>query len=211
MGEAAAVGAAVNEDILDVSFVLSGRTMAADYADTLLREVCARLPWFADEPAVGIHPLHRVGSDTGAGEVTLSRYSRLILRLPRARRAEAGALSGVRLDLGGAVEIGAAKDRELSPAAVLYSSFVTVGEEDEVPFVDACAGLLAEMGISVHMLCGKSCRGAGGGDIWSGFSLMLHGLGEEDSLMVQRRGLGGEHKRGCGIFVPHKSVGAVGR
>lgn len=200
-----------DDDILDLSFALSGQSVAADYADPLFRQVCGCLPWLADEPAAGIHPLHRVGADTGTGEITLSRHSHLILRLPRGRLAEAARLSGARLDLGGEVTVGAARARELAPASVLYSSFVTVGEEGEAAFVAKCGRLLAEMGIVVPMLCGKSRRGAGGGTVWSGFSLMLHGIGEEDSLAVQRRGLGGERKRGCGIFVPHRSVVAVGK
>lgn len=200
-----------DDDILDLSFALSGRSVTADYADPLFRQVCGCLPWLADEPAAGIHPLHRVGSDTGTGEITLSRHSHLILRLSRGRLAKASRLSGARLDLGGEVTVGAARARELAPASVLYSSFVTVEEEDEVLFVETCKRLLAAMGVSVPMLCGKSRKGSGSGTVWSGFSLMLHGIGEEESLRVQREGLGGERKRGCGIFVPHRSVVAVGK
>lgn len=200
----------MSDDILDLSFALSGRTVSADYADALFRQLCDRLPWFAGEPAAGIHPLHRVGS--GAGEdLYLSRHSRLILRLPRERIEAACALTGTRLDLGGDVVVGAARLRELTPASVLYSSLVSVGQEVESDFLDACGRLLAERGISVSMLCGKARQGRGGSEAWSGFSLMLHGMDEEDSLSVQRMGVGGERKRGCGIFVPHKSVVAVGK
>ncbi|MDP2811593.1 MAG: type I-MYXAN CRISPR-associated protein Cas6/Cmx6 [Rhodocyclaceae bacterium] len=199
----------MSDDILDISFTLTGRAVAADYADALSRQVCGRLPWLADEPAAGIHPLHRVG--LGTGELTLSRHSRLILRLPRGRLAAAGALTGARLELGGEVAVGAVKPRELAPAKVLYSSFVSVGQDYEDAFLDVCGRLIAGMGISVPLLCGKARRGAGGDAVWSGFSLMLHGLGEADSLRVQREGLGGERKRGCGIFVPHRSVVAVGQ
>jgi hypothetical protein len=43
-----------------------------------------------------------------------------------------------------------------------------------------------------------------------GFSLLLHGLTPAQSLAVQESGLGEGRKLGCGIFVPHKSVVAVG-
>jgi CRISPR-associated protein Cas6 len=43
-----------------------------------------------------------------------------------------------------------------------------------------------------------------------GFSLMLHALAPEDSLRMQAAGLGTARHLGCGIFVPHKSAGAVG-
>jgi hypothetical protein len=39
---------------------------------------------------------------------------------------------------------------------------------------------------------------------------MLHGLGAADSLAVQEAGLGAHRALGCGLFVPHKSVVAVG-
>jgi len=38
---------------------------------------------------------------------------------------------------------------------------------------------------------------------------MLHGLGPEHSILMQRVGLGDNHMLGCGIFVGHKSVAAV--
>ena len=43
-----------------------------------------------------------------------------------------------------------------------------------------------------------------------GFSLLLHGLTPAQSLAVQSSGLGRGRKLGCGIFIPHKSVVAVG-
>ena len=42
------------------------------------------------------------------------------------------------------------------------------------------------------------------------FSMMLHGLGPEQSLRLQQRGLGPHRLLGCGLFVPHKSAAAVG-
>ncbi|MCK7502180.1 MAG: hypothetical protein MZW92_78915 [Comamonadaceae bacterium] len=44
----------------------------------------------------------------------------------------------------------------------------------------------------------------------SGFSLMLHGLSAGHSLQVQGVGLGCNRMLGCGIFVPHKTIAAVG-
>jgi hypothetical protein len=38
---------------------------------------------------------------------------------------------------------------------------------------------------------------------------MLHELSPEHSLRMQAAGLGAQRKLGCGIFVPHKSAGAV--
>jgi len=48
------------------------------------------------------------------------------------------------------------------------------------------------------------------GRVLDTFSLMLHALPEEQSLRLQRCGLGPHRLLGCGIFVPHKSAAAVG-
>jgi hypothetical protein len=36
---------------------------------------------------------------------------------------------------------------------------------------------------------------------------MLAGLRLEQSLALQRHGLGDERKLGCGLFIPHKGIG----
>lgn len=198
----------MNQDILDLCFALDGRAVAADYADALWTGLRERLPWLADEPAAGVLPLAWVSP--GDGEFYLSRRSRLVLRLPRSRLESARTLTGARLDLGGEVVVGTATARELMPASVVYSAFVTVGAADETAFLAACGELLAVKGIRVPLMCGKARRGVGSGGEWHGFSLMLHGLSETDSLRMQREGLGDERKRGCGHFVPHKSIVAVG-
>jgi hypothetical protein len=52
-------------------------------------------------------------------------------------------------------------------------------------------------------------RGVAAEGEWHGFSLKVHGLEVDTSLRLQQEGLGGERKRGCGVFVPHKSIVAV--
>jgi len=197
----------VSAEIVDLVFGLHGESVALDYADLLLQALLRRLPWLAGEPAAGVHPL--AGVSPGDRVLHLTRRAKLIVRLPAGRTEQARALTEARLDLGGAVEVGAAAVRPLTPFKTLYSPFVTVGEADEAAFFGICSGQLKSTGIVAELICGKPRRGAGGGDQWHGFSLMLHGLSEEHSLQVQREGLGFERKRGCGIFIPHKSIAAV--
>lgn len=194
--------------MVDLLFTVSGRAIAPDYADRLWRALGQHLPWLADEPAAGILPLS--GTSPGGNELYLSHRSRLGLRIPPSRIAAAGILSGLRLDLGGEIAIGAARRKELLPAKVLYSPFVAVASTDEADFLERCGAELAAAGITAQLVCGKPRRiNAAAGPIL-GHSLMLHGLSPEQSLLAQYRGLGRERKRGCGIFVPHKSIAAVG-
>lgn len=196
-------------EIVDVVFPLRGGTIANDYADLLWQAVREALPWADEEPALAIHPLGRIGE--GEGCRFLSRHSRLVLRLPTSRVGDAGALAGRSLDLGGTVKVdGEGKVRELALAKVVYSSFVTVGMAGEVEFVAECRRLLAEAGIAGEAIVGKAQEMRVGDEEVRGFSLLLHGLRGEHSLRLQGAGLGTQRKRGCGVFVQHRSVAPVG-
>lgn len=198
---------AAGADTVDMAFALRGGAILADYGEQLAAELARCLPWLGDEPRAGVHPLG--GVSDGDGERYLSGRSRLILRLPRSRVEQAGALCGCRLDLGGPVEVGQATVRELSPATVLYSSFVSCSSADEAVFMAECQREVAGFGFrNVSLICGKARR-TGAAEI-SGFSLMVHGLQPPESLRLQSAGLGGHRQRGCGIFVPHKSIAGVG-
>lgn len=197
----------MSDEIVDLVFDLRGEAVALDYADKLLQALLSRLPWLADQPSVGIHPL--TGVSPGDRELYFTRRARLGLRLPKERCDSARVLTGAQLDLGGTVEVGDATMRNLGPFKTLYSSFVTVGMSAEDEFLAACGEQLKTWGIVAELVCGKARRGTGIHGEWRGFSLMLHGLSPDDSLRVQQEGIGFERKRGCGIFVPHKSIVAV--
>jgi CRISPR-associated protein Cas6 len=198
---------ASDDEVVDLVFALRGRAIALDYADRLWEGLRERLPWLEQLESVGVHPL--AGVSPGDSELYLTRRARLALRLPASCGEAASGLTGLRLDLGGEVEVGALTQRSLTPAKVLYSSFVTMGERDEQAFMAACHEALAVAGIAGHLVCGKARRAASVQREWRGFSLMLHGLTEKESLRLQRDGLGDERQRGCGIFVPHKAVAVV--
>ncbi len=58
-----------------------------------------------------------------------------------------------------------------------------------------------------ELLCGRSTAIATPARAHHARSLLLAGLTPEQSLELQRRGLGEERKLGCGLFIPHKDVG----
>lgn len=194
----------------DVVFSLEEGTVGDDHADALSVAVRGALPWFDEEPEAGILPLS--GLAKGNGVRFVGRRSRLALRLPLHRSDSAGALSGTRLNLDGAtLTVGAGSLRRLFPArGVVYSHFVSVGTGDELEFLDRCRALLAGRGLKPQLITGKARELRTADGLIRGFSLMLHGLGAADSLAVQESGLGSHRALGCGLFVPHKSVVAVG-
>ncbi|HEX8961979.1 MAG TPA: type I-MYXAN CRISPR-associated protein Cas6/Cmx6 [Rhodocyclaceae bacterium] len=195
---------AADADVVDLAFSLSGGGVPEDYADALWGALARALPWLADDEAVGVHPLARVSPANG--RCYLSKHTRLTLRLAADKVEQARALCGAKLELDETVEIGEAKVRPLSAAKVMYSPLVAVGRSDEEAFLAECRRQLAELGIEAQPIVGKAQALRAAGALVEGFSLMLHGLRAEHSLLLQRAGLGQEHKRGCGIFVQHKSI-----
>jgi CRISPR-associated protein Cas6 len=193
--------------VVDLVFQLTGRSVPRDYTPALRAALQQALPWLAQEARAGIHPLKLVQGGAGL----LSPRTRLLLRLPRGRVAEAGALAGHTLSVDGhAVQLGEPHERELLPHATLYAYAVAAAGEDEVAFMRAMEGELQALGVRTQTVCGKrGGRPLDGGTLTT-FSLMLHALSAADSLRVQELGLGPHRLLGCGVFVPHKSAAAVG-
>lgn len=194
--------------VVDVSFEVRCERLPHDYGYVLFRALAGELDWLEEEVDAGVHPLH--GSTASGGALLLGPRARLMLRLAESRAADAMALTGRRLAVGSGLEIGAGKRRELMPCATVYSQFVSTGAEDEAEFLGQAAAELREAGLPERMISGKAhAAGTPEGEL-HGYSLLLHGLSQAQSLAVQARGLGQGRKIGCGIFVPHKSVVAVG-
>ncbi len=136
---------------------------------------------------------------------------RLVLRVPRTRAAALAQLAGVSLDVAGEeLVLGGPHTRELLGHATLYAYSVAAATTDELDFMQTVAEELDALGIRGHSVCGKQHHKVLASGRLDCFSLMLHGLGIDQSLLLQERGLGGRRLLGCGIFVPHKSAAAVG-
>jgi CRISPR-associated protein Cas6 len=196
--------------MIDLQFSLQGRSVPLDYADALWQAISAALPWLDSETLAGVHPLY--GLSPGGAEWYLSRRSHLNLRLPRERVADAQALVGVHLDLAGLrIEVGKVSEKAMVHTPVLYSKFVAFDAEeeglpDEARFFAACQEALGALELKPRsVLCGKRQSARTGQRTLHGFSLMVTGLDEDATLRLMKHGLGVERKRGCGIFIPHKS------
>lgn len=197
--------------VVDLAFPLAGRTVPRDYTQALNAALQQALPWLAQESRAGVHPLKLVqGSSVGPVSL-LSQRTRLLLRLPRERVADARALAGCTLSVDGhALQLGEPRERELLPHATLYAYAVAAEGEDEVTFMQAVSGELQALGVRTHTVCGKRGGRPHEDHTLTTFSLMLHALSQADSLRVQEQGLGPHRLLGCGVFVPHKSAAAVG-
>jgi CRISPR-associated protein Cas6 len=134
----------------------------------------------------------------------------VVLRVPAARAEECAGLQGEVLALPAPLHLGRCTRRELLPYPVLHSRLVITGAEDEARFVEDVERATAQLRIDGAVIVGRRGEIRVGAEQCAGFSLMLHGLSPEDSLHAQQQGLGRHRLLGCGVFMPHKSIAAVG-
>ena len=204
-------------EIMDAVFAIACRSLPVDHAWALSQAVQAAIPWFAEEPAAGLHTIH--GAESGAGwmrpegpeaRIELSKRAKLALRLPRHRlEAATAALVGRTLEVAGsALTIGAAAARPLSRITTLFARAVALpGGEEEPDFLAAVADALDALGIRPErMLCGRVTTVASPAHVWRARSLMVAGFSIEQSLRLQASGIGLERRLGCGLFIPHKDI-----
>jgi CRISPR-associated protein Cas6 len=204
-------------DIVDAVFAIECRSLPVDHAWALSQAIQAALPWFAEEPRAGLHTVH--GAASGAGwqrpegadaMLQLSHRTRLVLRLPGSRLADAAALTGRTLDVAGiAMRVGRLSPRPLLRIASLFSRSVIFEESmDETEFLAAAVEALRALGVEAStLLCGRDVTLATPQRSYRTRSLMVTVATPAQSLDLQRHGLGEARKLGCGLFIPHKDVG----
>lgn len=191
-------------DMIDVVFALSGRSVPANHAFALQREVLRALPWLEEAPHAGIVPL-RIPEQSDE-VLYLSRRARLMLRVPVGLAARAQALTGQELDIDGHVlSVGTGLERALQPFATLHAHLVT-SSGSEAEFLAESSEKLRELGVGGKLICGKHLAIAGREGNVSGYSLVVHELKPQESLWLQCAGLGGGRLLGCGIFIPYKAI-----
>ena len=133
-------------DVVDVVFHIDCKMLPAEHAYLLSRSIQSVLQWFDHEPLAGLHLIHGAESGNGwvrpestaEGILYLSKRTRLVLRLPLSRVAEAKLLLIDHvLTLGEfSIMVKQAKIRPLSKLTTLFSRYVIdVSGESEHDFL----------------------------------------------------------------------------
>ena len=202
---------------VDAAFRLDGRSLPGQHAYDLSRLLQAALPWLKEEPDAGIHPIHVAASGNGwlrpDGELQLSRRTRLTLRVLKKRVVDVQRLSGVTMGFGGyRLTLGKASLRPLSASGTLFSRYVVGAEQDtEEQFIAAVVGELKALGIVVkQLICGRSHQIDTPEEPFHTRSVLIAGLSPQKSLRLQQKGAGPGRQLGCGLFIPHKGIEAIG-
>jgi CRISPR-associated protein Cas6 len=210
----------VPDDIVDLSFKVQCKQLPLDHAHALSQTMQQALPWLTKEPRAGIHLIH--GAESGNGWIrpqepdallSLSKRTRFMLRLPKQRVEEASKLAGTVLNVSGNdLVLTSPKQKSLSVLTTIFSRYVITNElEDEEAFLSQAAEMLRKESIQVNkMMSGRAhVLRMPGKDLLTR-SLMIDGLKIEESIYLQQNGLGEGRLMGCGLFIPHKGIEAVG-
>ena len=211
----------VPDDVVDIVYQIDCRTLPVDHAWALSQAVCAVLPWLEGETSAGVHSIHVAESGNGwirpenAGDLLcLSRRTKLVLRVPRARIDAAQVLVGRQLDVAGHVlRVDKASLRPLSAITTIFSRYVVSAEGlDETAFLRAALREMEAFGVRPKkMLCGMEKIIATPDRPVHTRSLMLTELKQQESVALQQRGLGPLRHLGCGLFIPHKDMQDLGQ
>lgn len=194
----------------DLQFDLEGQSIPADHGQWLYDALLTCLPELGALADLAVHPI--AGAPSGLDDtLVLNRRTKLFLRIPSEHIERAMQLCGCHLETrAGALKIGSAKLRPLLPFAELHSPLVVLNRDEELGFMDEARQQLALLEIhGVGLICNKRRTISTTDAEASGFGLMIHGLSPKQSLLLQERGLGTMRERGCGVFVPHKSIKEV--
>ncbi len=210
----------VPKDVADLGFRVECRGgLTVDHAYALYQAVSRMLPWFETDPDVALHTLH--GAESGNGWLRpykenellyLSKRTRLRLRLPKSRFEDAMVLEGQTIDIGGcSIKINQPTLRALSTQTTLFArALVSQNTQSEHAFLHEATGMLNAKGIHPKRMMGGRRHAIKTSDKTLYVrSLMIVDLAFDESIRLQRTGLGTEQKLGCGIFLPHKSIDAV--
>lgn len=208
---------AATDEIVDVTFRLSGGRLPIDHAYSLCSAISAALPWFSSESAARLHQVHTAATGSGwmrpeessSDELHLSRRTKLKLRVPERRAEETLALSGCVMDIDGySLAPAAGKVVPLIPADTLLARHVVCEDnENEAHFIARLGRMLRESGVKDAMpICGRAHRITTPSAIVHTRSIVVTKLDPEGAMCLLRNGIGPAGKLGCGIFIPYKRI-----
>ena len=208
-----------SDKVVDVSYKIDCKQIPTSHATALAAALYKALPWLKDEPGAAIQQIHGATSGNGwerpaDGEwIHLSRRTRMQLRLPVERVEAAQALCGMTLDIAGvSLTVGEMSTKPINPLATIFSRYIVVPDgQSEDAFLQWVAESLAQLGVPVKkLLCGMGHTIEVNGENLETRSLMIADLDKASSVLIQETGLGPYRHHGCGIFIPHKGIKAVG-
>ena len=201
--------------IVDVSFKVNCKKIAADHAYDLFEAILEKIPSIRDIDNLAIHSIH--GAESGAGwerpetEIHLSKRTRFAIRTPVEQSEKFFALDGKVLNVG-EYEMTLSKPniKKLISTDTLFCRAVVISNnKDEEEFLKSYR-FLADLDISyLHVFTYSEHIIKTPTENLVGKTLLITDLEKKDSIKIQELGIGIGKLYGCGIFLPHKSIAPV--
>lgn len=187
---------------IDLSYEIQGDSLPLRYAVPLWEALGEQWPVLLTSPSlIGILPLR--GAEQNQ-RLWLPRRARLVLRIPENWREDAQTLVGHRLHHAEfSLHIGPVTQKPMMPFPSLQSRGL-MGPGDETAFTAWVRDQLDQRHIQGEILCGRH-HPQSDPDLCVR-SLVIHHLSAEDSLRLQKIGLGTQPHLGRGLFTPCKTI-----
>ncbi len=214
---------------INVRFSVAGNQLPADHGYLVYSAICKSVSSLHGIDWLAIELIS--GSPSGRGLIALSeRDATLRLRIPADHYRDVLPLAGKRLDIGShQIRLGLPVARSLEPAPSLYGRVVTIKKFTEAePFVEAVKRKLDSFGVKGRVELPRDEQGRYRRRIVTihgrsvvGFSVAVHDLSDEDSLLLQAgavkamsseddsikwQSIFSRRAMGCGIFNPISTV-----
>lgn len=197
--------------MVDLRIPVMGSALPAEHGYGLLSALAHLVPSIHQNPHIGILTVAGIGDRQG--KIFLTQQSHLRIRLPIEAIPSVYGVAGKRLRIGThEIQLGIPEIFTLKPSSSLKARIVTIKgylEPDE--FEQAARIQLERLGIAGQLAILKDKTGMPVRKVLKikrhtivGFSTVVQGLGDEDSIRLQQLGLGGRRRMGCGFFLPCK-------
>lgn len=204
----------VSTEIIEMHFPVVGARLPSDHAYHLFSALSKIVPAIHDADWLGIQNIEGTRGEA-PGMMHLLPVSRLRLRMPAQHIQTVYAVAGKSLNVGGfKIQCGPPTIFDLRASSRLRARTVilkpahSTGPIAPDEFLAAVRKQINERGIKSSCELEPDDSGAVkrrivriAGVSLVGYSVVVSGLTDEDSLSVQRDGVGGRRKLGCGIFV----------
>ncbi|NJO67115.1 MAG: type I-MYXAN CRISPR-associated protein Cas6/Cmx6 [Leptolyngbyaceae cyanobacterium RM1_405_57] len=201
--------ASQKELFVELSFGITGTTLPADHGYGLYSAIAHHCPMVHEQEGVSISTIS--GEPDRQGKIYLSQSSQLRIRLPyeSGKIAHILPLAGQELKIGThSIQLSIPQIFPLKPFDKLRARIVTIKKfQDPEPFLEAVKRQMDALEIQGNAVipldeAGLPLRKAIKIKKFSvvGFTVVVTGLSDQDSLKLQAYGLGGKHRMGCGIF-----------
>ncbi|MBX9938243.1 MAG: type I-MYXAN CRISPR-associated protein Cas6/Cmx6 [Candidatus Obscuribacterales bacterium] len=211
-----------NSKTIELHFPVQGKLLPSDHGYPLFSAICEIVPNAHEAEWLGIHTIK--GRKDDRGSIRISRHSKLRLRMPIDKVAELYSLAGSNLEIGGyQIKLGVPEIHLLRPSSSLRARFVTIklkGSEgrfaEAESFLEGVRKQVSDLGVRAEIELERNLLQSGQDEglarralrvkdvTITGYGLILRGLSDVDSLLIQERGLGGRRRMGCGLFDPIK-------